>query len=116
MTLSLAAITFDCTDVAKQSAFWAALLDKPVDEGASNFFASIGYGGEGPAYLFLFVGARAEGKNQIHVDLADPDYPAEVERAVELGAEKVKEFSEYGVTWTTLRDPEGNLFDIAKHH
>lgn len=116
MPVSLAAITFDCSDVAKQSAFWSALLDRPVDDGANQFFASIGYGGEPPAYLFLFVGARAEGKNQVHVDLVDPDYPAEVDRAVGLGAEKVAEISEFGLTWTTLRDPEGNLFDIAGGH
>lgn len=116
MPVSLAAITFDCTDVTKQSTFWSALLGQPVDEGANNFFASIGYGGPGPGYLFLFVGERAEGKNQVHIDLTDPDYPAEVERAVGLGAQKVADFNEYGVTWTTLRDPEGNLFDIAHMH
>lgn len=116
MSVSLAAITFDCTDVARQSAFWSALLGRPVDEGATQFFASIGYAGPAPAFLFLLVGERAEGKNQVHVDLTDPAYPAEVERAIDLGAEKVAEISEFGLTWTTLRDPEGNLFDIAHQH
>ena len=50
----------------------------------------------------------------------DPDllahaetYRAEVERAVSLGATKVADFNEYGATWTTLTDPEGNIFDVG---
>lgn len=116
MTLSLAAVTFDCADVARQAAFWSALLERPIDPGAMEFFASIGYAGPPPAFMFLFVPDRAEHKNQVHVDLIDPDYPAQVERAVELGADKVAEVQEHGLTWTTLRDPEGNLFDIAAGH
>jgi len=42
------------------------------------------------------------------------DYlPAEVERAVALGATKVAEFDEYETRWATLTDPEGNVFDIG---
>jgi hypothetical protein len=39
-----------------------------------------------------------------------------VERAVALGATKVAEFDEYGTRWTTLTDPEGNVFDIGLMH
>ena len=28
-------------------------------------------------------------------------------------AERVADYDEHGTRWTTLRDPEGNLFDIA---
>lgn len=52
----------------------------------------------------------------MHVDLVDPDYPAEVDRVVALGAERVADFDEYGVRWTTLLDPEGNCFDIGRRH
>ncbi|MGO1264858.1 MAG: VOC family protein, partial [Brevibacterium aurantiacum] len=48
------------------------------------------------------------------IDLDDPHYPADVERAVALGAEKVAGFAEYGIEWTTLTDPEGNVFDIGR--
>jgi hypothetical protein len=36
-----------------------------------------------------------------------------VERAISLGATKVAEFDEYGTRWTTMTDPEGNVFDIG---
>lgn len=30
-----------------------------------------------------------------------------------LGAEHVADYDEYGHRWTTLRDPEGSVFDIG---
>ena len=49
----------------------------------------------------------------MHLDLVATDLQAEVERAVALGATKIAEFDEYGTIWTTLTDPEGNVFDIG---
>ena len=39
-----------------------------------------------------------------------------MERAIELGARKVGDFDEYGTRWTTLADPESNVFDIGTPH
>ncbi|MBM6590077.1 VOC family protein [Brevibacterium sp. RIT 803] len=117
-SLSSLSITFDCKDVEAQSVFWAELLNAELDDGANEFVASIGgvHSGESmtPGMLFLKVEERGEGKNPLHIDLDDPNYPADVERAVALGAEKVASFSEFGIEWTTLKDPEGNVFDIGR--
>jgi predicted enzyme related to lactoylglutathione lyase len=64
--------------------------------------------------MFLAVPELRQGKNRLHVDLTTADLPAAVDRAVSLGASKVGDFNEYGTTWTTLTDPEGNVFDIAQ--
>lgn len=116
---TLSAITFDCQDVATQSRFWSSLLDRPIDEGASEWFASIGGVHDAPAgipgMLFLKVGGDREPvKNPVHLDLFDTDLDGAVARAQELGAERVAAFDEYGIEWVTLRDPEGNLFDIGR--
>ena len=66
--------------------------------------------------MFLGVPEPRQGKNRLHLDLAATDLPAEVERAVALGATKIAEFDEYGTRWTTLTDPEGNVFDIGVRH
>lgn len=117
-SLSSLSITFDCLDVETQSVFWAELLNADLDDGANEFVASIGgvHTGESttPGMLFLKVEDRDEGKNPLHIDLDDPQYPADVERAVALGADKVAAFAEYGIEWTTLTDPEGNVFDIGR--
>ena len=41
MSTRLANITFDCRDAAKLAAFWSAVVDRPVGEGASEFFAQL---------------------------------------------------------------------------
>ncbi|GAA1633150.1 MULTISPECIES: VOC family protein [Brevibacterium] len=130
-SLNSLSITFDCTDVETQSLFWAELLHAEIDEGANEFVASIGGIHDGasptPGMLFLKVDDRADArsagaessgrvvaKNPLHIDLDDPDYPADVDRAVALGATKVASFDEYGIEWTTLTDPEGYVFDIGR--
>ena len=107
-------VTFDCDDAASLARFWSGLLDRPVDAGASEAFASLGLeGSERPALLFIKVPDRNTGKNTPHLDLHAPDWPAHVERAVSNGATKVAEHAEFGTQWVTLADPEGNLFDIG---
>ena len=116
MPLTLGAITIDCTDVTRTAQFWSDVLERPLDPGASEFFASIGAAAGEPTWLFLRAEPRADGKNPVHVDRVDQAYPAQVERVVALGARAIGQFDEYGVQWTTLVDPEGNLFDIGRRH
>jgi len=66
--------------------------------------------------MFIKVPEDRAGKNRPHVDLLSPDYEAEVVRVIGLGAERVDDFDEYGTRWTTLSDPEGNVFDIGLAH
>ncbi|MEV6928012.1 VOC family protein [Dactylosporangium sp. NPDC051485] len=112
--LRIANITIDCSgDASALAGFYAELLRTGVDEGASPYFATVGRGGRSVTLMFVRVPDRTPGKNSVHVDLQAADLPAEVERAVGLGAKHVKDFDEHGVVWSTLADPEGNLFDIG---
>jgi hypothetical protein len=38
-----------------------------------------------------------------------------VTRVLDLGAELVDRYDEYGTTWATFRDPEGSEFCIGPH-
>jgi hypothetical protein len=55
MAARIGNITFDCDDVLKMAAFWSAVLGRPLDNGSSEVFASIG-GADGqrrePAWYF----------------------------------------------------------------
>ena len=66
--------------------------------------------------MFIAVPEPRQGKNRVHLDLVSTDRQAVVERALSLGATKVGEFDEYGTQWTTLADPEGNVFDVGVRH
>lgn len=101
--------------------FWSATLGRPLDRGASEFFATIGFAGrrdeigwapaEKPTFAFGKVPEPKTAKNRMHLDVIAPDPDAEIER---LGATIVRSMREYGYTWTVMHDPEGNEFCVAK--
>jgi len=111
--LSLANITFDCADATELAGFWSALLDRPVDAGASPYFATIGSADAGPTMMFLMVPEPKGAKNRCHLDLSADDREAECKRILGLGAEHVADHDEHGQRWTVLRDPSGNEFCVA---
>jgi predicted enzyme related to lactoylglutathione lyase len=111
----IANATVDCTHAADLAAFYAALLEREVDDEASEYFATVGRAaGAQPVLMFIKVPDRTPGKNSIHMDLHTADVPAGVARAISLGAKQIADFDEYGAVWTTMADPEGNLFDIGR--
>jgi hypothetical protein len=118
VTIGFGQVVIDSRRADEIAAFWSALLARPVNHGANQFFALIPASKDRtfPALMFLGVPEPRQGKNRLHLDLVATDLAAEVERAVALGATKIAEFDEYGTRWTTLTDPEGNVFDIGLRH
>lgn len=117
MSLNLANICLDCRDAQAVSGFWSAALDRPVDDGASPYFASIGRAaGPGTVMFFLAVPEDKTVKNRVHVDLVADDPAAEVERLVGLGANHVGDKNEWGHAWSVLTDVEGNEFCVSGPH
>lgn len=119
MSITLRAVTFDCADAAALARFWSAVLDRPLDAEPepSAFFASIGLADPTrQALMFIQVPEGKTVKNRVHLDLDADDIGAEVARVIALGATHVHDKAEYGMTWTTLRDPEGNEFCIGSPH
>lgn len=117
-TLGFAQVVIDCQDAQRLAAFWSALADRPVDPGASQFYARVPPSDDRtfPALMFLQVPEPRSGKNRWHLDFVSDDPAGQVARALELGAEKLGDYDEYGAKWTTLADPEGNVFDIGAAH
>ncbi len=114
MTLHLGNITLDCADTLRVAAFWSAALNRPLDEGASKWFASIGRGDQAQTgWFFISVPEAKTRKNRMHVDLRSDGRQAEVARLIALGAEHYADHDEHGVRWTTLRDVESNEFCVS---
>lgn len=115
MAIKIANITVDVEhDASELAGFWAQLLERTVDPDANADFASVGQStGFSPTLMFIRVPDKTPGKNVVHLDLVAEDQPAEIARAVALGAKHIADFDEFGIKWATLSDPEGNLFDIA---
>jgi catechol 2,3-dioxygenase-like lactoylglutathione lyase family enzyme len=112
-------VTVDCADPTRLAAFWSELLGyRPI--GAVAQYASIGPDGEtrGPKLIFQQVAERKVGKNRLHLDIdldAGVELDPEVERAVRLGARRVRDdvVAEHGLRWQVLADPEGNEFCLV---
>ena len=117
-SISLGQVVIDSGNAQQLATFYSQLLDRPLVDGANEFFAVVPPASDGscPALMFLAVPEPREGKNRVHLDLVSTDRQEAVERALGLGATKVGEFDEYGTQWTTLADPEGNVFDVGAPH
>jgi hypothetical protein len=114
MALHLANVTIDCDDTLAVARFWSAALGRPIDDGASDGFASIGWGDDSrTGWFFIKVPEGKEAKNRMHVDLHADDREAEVDRLIGLGAKRHSDHDEHEVRWTTLVDVEGNEFCVA---
>jgi hypothetical protein len=115
MTIALAHITFDSADPQALAAFWSAALDRPVDEGASDAFASIDDASpERPSWFFIKVPEGKATKNRVHVDLTADDRDIEVDRLIAVGATKLSQHDEWGASWTVMVDPENNEFCVGQ--
>ena len=110
-------ITVDCEDVLRVSRFWSEAMERRLDDGASEWGATIGRTDPEriePAWLFHKVTEPKTAKNRMHVDVFDLS-PDAVERLVGLGATVVErhELSWANHGWTVLQDPEGNEFCVG---
>lgn len=117
MSLSLGAITVDAAHAQQAATFWARALsyEFAAEPEAGEFVAVIGPKGE-PAMTFIQVPEGKAVKNRMHLDLSADDREVEVARLVELGATVHSTHDEWGITWTTLLDPEGNEFCVSDSH
>jgi hypothetical protein len=126
-------VTFDCADPAGLAAFWASALPgyavQPPPPGFDTWEAFLEANGvprdqwdtrsaavgEGPRLFFQKVPEPKTAKNRVHLDLGAADLDVEVARVTRLGATLVGHRQEYGITWSTFTDPEGNEFCIGLH-
>lgn len=96
----LTGIVMDALDVARLDRFW---LD-----------ATRGRTGGLRLRFVPSATPKAALKNRIHLDLAGgPDWEAEVERLLALGAARV-DIGQGDVPWDVLADPEGNEFCVLR--
>jgi hypothetical protein len=111
--LAIGMYSFDCRDAAALAQFWSRMLERPVDQGATAAYATIGFADEGPTWMFVRSDDPAEGRNRLMLDFAgELEYRQEADRAESLGARRVADHEVNDVRWVELRDPEDNTFRI----
>lgn len=116
MSISVLAISFDAHNAAELAQFCAQALHRSVNDGATEDFASIAADTDtrlGPDLMFRKVPEGKTVKNRIHLDLQTADVTTEVDRLTSLGAKQVRSLAENNNRWISLRDLEGNEFDLV---
>ena len=136
-------VVLDCADPRSLAEFWAFALGYVVQgppewfdtweawltsmgipqEDWNAASAVVDPEGAGPRIFFQRVPEPKTVKNRMHFDMlaaegVDPEerrraIAAEVERLTAAGATYLREIEEYGHSWVTMQDPEGNEFDVA---
>ena len=114
MSTTFLGAAFDIADAARLAEFWSAVLDRPVNEGATVDHAAIDATTPelGPRLAFHRVPEAKSVKNRFHPDLISADFATDVERLLGLGATIVNEITAGTARWTTFADPDGNELDL----
>jgi hypothetical protein len=117
--VTLGAVNMEADAPAALAAFWAELVGGTISGSTEgSVFVAAGEPG-GLAIFFQSRGGPRPDRQGQHLDLTVPwgSRAAEVARAVGLGATHRWDVLDEvpWVQWSTLADPEGNLFCLAEH-
>lgn len=108
-------VAIDCNDLDRMTEFWGALTGFELVWESSIYKFLRHPDGRRPGIVMQKVPEPPSAKTRIHVDLdavGVADESAAVAYAESLGAEVVERHEEFGVAWTVMHDPEGNVFCI----
>jgi predicted enzyme related to lactoylglutathione lyase len=123
-------VTFSCAEPRQLGAFWAEALGWPeeeTDEGflqqlrdagvdereLTGFYVTRPPDGGRPRFLFQRREKSRPASYPIHLDFRTDDREAEVERLERAGAAVVETKEGANLTFTILRDPDGNPFCVG---
>ena len=120
MGIRIGMITVDTRDSRKLATWWAEQLEGTLEAYGENGKVDPGSPEAEGAFFIVSTPDRVplgfqqvldptEGKNRLHLDLSCEDRAAEIARLVEAGASIAYEME----AWSTLSDPDGNLFCVS---
>ncbi len=116
--ITLGAVNMEALQPQALAAFWGSVTGATPGTGDDSVYLPPA-GPDGFAMFFRAMDGPRPEHQTIHLDLTVPwgSREQEVERIVGLGATRRWDVLDEvpHVRWTTLADPEGNLFCVAEH-
>lgn len=106
-------LTLDVNDLDVQTEFWCGALGYEHKAGAGQYRALVDPAGKSPKMLLQQVDEPKTAKNRLHIDIHVDDVEIETDRLVGIGATRVGNVDQFGITWVVLNDPEGNEFCVV---
>ncbi|MEJ7584840.1 MAG: VOC family protein [Acidimicrobiales bacterium] len=118
--LRLRNVTFMTVDPLRLAAFWSTALGLAEQRASEDEVLIADPDWTYPRFTFQRIDdRRGRGSNGVHLDLTATDRTAEVSRLVGAGAEEVRTVSGADpgtMTWTVMRDPDGNEFCVTSEN
>ncbi len=113
--LRIGSVVWGVRDVPRAIRFWTAALGyRPLREPSEDWAILVPREGPGPQLAITIVSSDAETHQRHHLDLYSSDKLAEVERLLQLGAQRVNWKYPTGADYVVLADPDGNRFCIVE--
>ncbi|TDO27672.1 putative enzyme related to lactoylglutathione lyase [Kribbella sp. VKM Ac-2527] len=117
MTSHLVALTFDANDPLRLARFWAGVLDWEMVDDPDGGYVLLPNDDTGFQLEFFPSQEQKTGPNQMHFDLTSQSLEEQqrtVERALELGAQRIDIGQGPDAAHVVLADPEGNEFCVIE--
>jgi predicted enzyme related to lactoylglutathione lyase len=106
-------LTIDATDPDRLAGFWGEILGTSVDEMSDEGRFVFLNEANGHIISFQRVPEPKSAKNRVHLDIRVEDLEEATNAILELGGSwEGVELTLDDARWRTLKDPEGNEFDI----
>jgi hypothetical protein len=115
MGLEWEQVVVDSADPVSLGRWWADALGWVVINDASDEYEIRQAPDRLPGLIFVPVTEPKVVKNRLHIDFRPDDQDAEVNRLLELGAERT-DVGQGSPPWVVLADPEGNEFCVLGVH
>lgn len=108
-------IVLDCADPEKLAGFWSKALGYAIS-GFAEQWGMLKGPNPGDVFLLQRVPEPKSGKNRMHIDVTTPDIESKAKELEGLGARRLGDepVSQFGMTWITMADPEGNEFCVCR--
>ncbi len=107
-------LVIDCADPERLAEFWTAALDVEVEMRWHQYVVLAPHVPGAPGLAFQTVPEEKATKNRVHMDFMVDDLEGQTDFVLGLGATRVDEHGEDGVTARCMADPEGNEFCLVK--
>ncbi len=114
MEVAVRNVVIDCNDLEVMTRFWETFTGYEIKWSNATYRFMLAPGGHRPGLVLQGVTEVATEKNRVHLDFDVEDVEAAVRRAQELGATHFAHVEEEGMSWTVMRDPEGNYFCLQQ--
>ncbi len=111
MTLRVASVVINCTDLPRMARFWSAALGYTA-EGDDDWVSLTDPAGAGVAVALQRADTEV-GKAEVHLDLHADDQAAECARLLALGATHRRDHHDPADDYVVLADPEVNEFCLC---